>query len=168
MKSYFLESVAHFIDIQLDWPNIDGGVVKAGTPISLAGRVANDETAIGLLADDAIFVNAANANPAASVLVEGVVAIDGAETDSGLTFSDAAIKSLKDITFIDSSGAVVSVGGEGLPDPSELEDGTIAIVQDGAWVTAGELETWTFTVDDVEVNKLVVVIPVVEDSGEVE
>lgn len=132
MKPYIMASVAHFIDIQLDWPNIDGGVVKAGTPISLAGRVANDDKAVGILADDAIFVNAANVNRPSAVLIEGVVAIDGAEADSGLTFSDAAIGAMKDITFVDENGAVITPAE--LPEVSAEDDDKVLGAKNGAWI----------------------------------
>lgn len=100
MKSYIWEQTASTVEIMLDWPNIEGSVVKAGTPISQDGKVANDETAVGILVYDAVFVNSPMpVNKPSVVLIEGIVDLEGVEADCGLTISDEAKTAMKDITF---------------------------------------------------------------------
>lgn len=88
--------------VELPWT----GELKAGTPIDEDGAVANDATAIGILADDvslpfdrklaadrAYFVNA-------KVVYGGFIDKNAAEAHSGITYSDELIGALTDIHFI--------------------------------------------------------------------
>lgn len=61
-------------------------IVKAGSPISAAGVVANTSSAIGILLFDVI-----EANPQATILKKAYINTSVAETHCGLTY-DAAVK----------------------------------------------------------------------------
>lgn len=64
-------------------------LVKAGTPMTLAGKKATDMSAAnGILLWD---VDPAN-NPVGSLLVRGIVDQAKAETNSGVTYDAAALK----------------------------------------------------------------------------
>ena len=111
MKEFVWRQTARTVDIRLDWPNIETAIVKAGTPVSAAGAIANTAAAVGILASDAIYINAPNANRPVTVIVGGVVMLSTVEASSGLTLTDAAKAAMKDITFI---------GADGSPDVPKL------------------------------------------------
>lgn len=130
MKDYIWEQTARVADIQLDWPNIEGLVVKAGTPVSMKGRVANDGTAIGILLDDAIFVNSPVVrNDPVPVLVGGVCELAGAEAESGITLEAEAINAMKDITFLSEDGGSTSPVFQPAENLADSEATTIAVLK---------------------------------------
>lgn len=118
------------------------GNLKAGTPVDESGAVANDATAIGILAEDvslpfgrkiaadrSYFVNA-------KVVKGGFIDKARAEENCGITYADSLIEALTDIHFVDAfdpefpgSGG----SGSGLPDPSTLSDGTAMVAVNGEW-----------------------------------
>lgn len=74
----------------------DQTVIKAGTPISAEGKVANDETAIGILLDDC---HACLGARRGLVVISGRVKQDVAANHSGVTISDEAKSAMINITF---------------------------------------------------------------------
>ena len=80
------------VAITLDFTSVvttdaDGNkIVKAGSPISAAGVVANTSSAIGILLFDVI-----EKNPQATILKKAYINTAVAETHCGLTY-DAAVK----------------------------------------------------------------------------
>lgn len=79
------------IPITLDFTDVVAGddgkkVVKAGSPISAAGVVANTSSAIGILLYDV-----AEDNPQATILKKAYIDTAKAQTNCGLTY-DAAVK----------------------------------------------------------------------------
>lgn len=76
------------VGITLDFTSVettdaDGNkVVKAGSPISAAGVVANTSSAIGILLYDVI-----EKNPQATILKKAYIDLTKAETNCGLTIS---------------------------------------------------------------------------------
>lgn len=71
------------------------GVVKAGSPISAEGAIANSADAVGILLND---VYAENPN---GTLIKGFAEINktNAEKNAGITIADACISALGNIVF---------------------------------------------------------------------
>lgn len=80
------------VAITLDFTSVEttdangNKVVKAGSPISAAGVVANTSSAIGILLFDVI-----ETNPQATILKKAYIDTAKAQTNCGLTY-DAAVK----------------------------------------------------------------------------
>lgn len=79
------------VAITLDFTDVVAGddgkkVVKAGSPISAAGVVANTSSAIGILLYDVV-----EDNPQATILKKAYIDTAKAQTNCGLTY-DAAVK----------------------------------------------------------------------------
>lgn len=87
-------------------------VIKAGTPISADGKVANDETAIGILLQDC---HACLGTCRGLVVISGRIKQDVAKDYSGVTISDEAKAALINITFT-GDGARAGGGGGGKED----------------------------------------------------
>lgn len=87
-------------------------VIKAGTPISADGKVANDETAIGILLQDC---HACLGTRRGLVVISGRIKQDVAKDHSGVTISDEAKAALINITFT-GDGARAGGGGGGKED----------------------------------------------------
>lgn len=84
-----------FSEITLDFTGVTGGVVKAGSPISAAGVVANTAEAIGILYTD---VYEENPN---GTLVKAFACVNEANCNknSGLTLASEAKTALSLIVF---------------------------------------------------------------------
>ena len=84
-----------FSEITLDFTSVSGGVVKAGSPISADGVVANTAEAIGILYTD---VNEDNPN---GTIIKAFACVNEANcnANSGLTLADEAKSALSLIVF---------------------------------------------------------------------
>lgn len=84
-----------FEEIELDFSAVQGGVVKAGTPISAKGVAANTADAIGILYTD---VYEENPN---GTIIRAFACVNEANcsANSGLTLSEAAKGALPLIVF---------------------------------------------------------------------
>lgn len=84
-----------FSEITLDFTGVTGGVVKAGSPISAAGVVANTADAVGILYTD---VSEVNPN---GTIIKAFACINEANcnANSGLTLADEAKTALSLIVF---------------------------------------------------------------------
>lgn len=95
----------------------DQTVIKAGTPISADGKVANDETAIGVLLNDC---HACLGARRGLVVISGRVKQDVAADHSGVTISDEAKSAMINLTF---TGDGARGGGGEIPTKtSQLEN----------------------------------------------
>lgn len=119
-------SITKSINIRLDWANITGTVLKAGTPISLTGVVANTADAVGILSQDV-----SKSDAVVAVVTEGTIDLGEIAASYG-ELDDAAISAMHGITFIDDGEPVAPSGGNGLPDYSEASDGDVLSIEDGA------------------------------------
>ena len=119
-------SITKSINIRLDWANITGTVLKAGTPISLTGVVANTADAVGILSQDV-----SKSDAVVAVVTEGTIDLGEIAASYG-ELDDAAISAMHGITFIDDGEPVAPSGGGGLPDYSEASDGDVLSIEDGA------------------------------------
>lgn len=92
--SILWENKPKYMETAVTWG--DAQEIAAGTPVDAAGAVANDETAIGILAET---INRPWSGKM-KVIVAGFVDIDAAEESSGLTISAAAKKAMHGIKFV--------------------------------------------------------------------
>lgn len=92
--------------VQLDMSG--GSCIKAGTPISADGKVANDETAIGILLNDC---HSCLGNARGLVVIGGRIKQDVAKNHSGITISDKAKAAMINVTF---TGDGARAGGGGV------------------------------------------------------
>lgn len=82
------------IAITLDFTNVATGVVKAGSPISAAGVVANTGSAIGILLHDVDV-----ARPQGTILKKAYINTAVAQAHSGVTIDSAVKAALPMIVF---------------------------------------------------------------------
>lgn len=71
------------------------GVCLAGTPISEAGAIANDGTAVGILLKDVY-----GTRPQATVVYQGAIREAVAEAHCKLTYADTMKAALKNVVFM--------------------------------------------------------------------
>ena len=74
--------------------------LKAGTPVSAAGAVANTGYAIGLIAQDHTTIDGATAE----IYVGGVVATAEVNASAGITLEKSAKQAMDGINFLDANG----------------------------------------------------------------
>ena len=82
------------IAITLDFTDVVGDVVKAGTPISAAGVAANTSSAVGILLHDVY-----KERPQGTILKKAYIDLAKAEANSGLTIAAAVKSALPMIVF---------------------------------------------------------------------
>lgn len=100
--------------LQLDYTGVTDGVIKGGSPINAAGRVANDATAIGILRRDCY----EGYHQRGQVIIDGYVRQDIAQENSGIALADAAMAAMAKVLFVDASGVPhPSSGGGYVPKP---------------------------------------------------
>ena len=100
--------------VQLDMSG--GSCIKAGTPISADGKVANDETAIGILLNDC---HSCLGNARGLVVIGGRIKQDVAKNHSGITISDKAKAAMINVTFT-GDGVRAGGGGGGAAEPETI------------------------------------------------
>jgi hypothetical protein len=98
-------------EVKIDWDAITEDIIKAGTPISKEGKIANDGSCYGVLMDDL----QRKRNKAGRVIISGCVDFAQAEAHSGIALSAAAKAAMPDVW---SQG-----GGSGPIDPKRLPEG---------------------------------------------
>lgn len=81
--------------ITLNFTGIDGGVVKAGTPISAAGVSANTADAVGVLLCD-VFAE----RPIGTIVIHGFIDTAKAQANSGVTIEAAVKTALPMVAFL--------------------------------------------------------------------
>ena len=75
-----------WVQVDIDWPNIGDTVIKAGTPMSQDGKIANDGNAYGVLMGDV----ERKRNRMAQLLVAGFMDFAAAEEHSGVQLTAEA------------------------------------------------------------------------------
>lgn len=115
-------------EVLIDWQSIGSREIKAGTPMSLAGVIANNSDAVGLVLET---VNRPWSSRA-RLIVAGFVDLDAAKSSSSYTLTAEAIAAMPGITFVDDGTVVVPSGG-GLPDPTPYSDGTVLVKAGNEW-----------------------------------
>ena len=84
----------HFVGKTIVVDVSGGSTIKAGSPLSAAGVVANDATAVGILLDD-VPVD----NPNGTIVIHGFIDTAKAQAHSGVTVATTAKTALPQITF---------------------------------------------------------------------
>lgn len=79
----------------LNFADVTGGVVKAGTPMAATGVAANDATAIGVLLSD-VYAQ----RPIGTVVIHGFIDSKKAQTHSGVTVAATAKTALPLVAFL--------------------------------------------------------------------
>lgn len=70
-------------------------VMRAGSPISLKGKLANDNTALGILLDDVT-----RDHPMGEIVILGFVDYEIAQNASGITLTPEAKSAMKNVVFV--------------------------------------------------------------------
>ena len=82
------------VPVTVDFTDVEGDVVKAGTPLTRAGVIANDATAEGILLKDAY-----KGDVPGALVTDGHIKTAVAQAHSGVTVTAAAKTALKNIIF---------------------------------------------------------------------
>lgn len=107
--------------VKPDWASISGDL-KAGTPLSIGGKVSNDDGAFGLVQEDT-----AHGAEYVKVVYAGVADLSGASKSCGSAISDDAVQAMNGLTFI-YGGKIYNVVPSGLPDSSEASQGDVLTI----------------------------------------
>lgn len=107
--------------VKPDWASISGDL-KAGTPLSIGGKAANDDAAFGLVQEDT-----AHGAEYVKVVYAGVADLAGASKSCGSAVSDDAVQAMNGLTFI-YGGKIYNVVPSGLPDSSEASQGDVLTI----------------------------------------
>ena len=91
-------------EVKIDWDAINENIIKAGTPMSRDGLIANDGSCYGILMGDVL----RKRNKRAQLMVSGCVDFAAAEAHSGIAMSDEAKAALPDVWDHGGSGGVSS------------------------------------------------------------
>ena len=107
---------------QFRWTDQSVQVLKAGTPLDANGAIANDATAVGIVAYDvppsgrsmwSVVTNDGSYYADVELITSGYIDEAAAESSCGLEYTDALKGKLADIHFIE--GEIGSGGGGGQP-----------------------------------------------------
>lgn len=82
--------------VTLDTESFSNGVCKAGTPVSADGKIANDNTAYGILLHDVY-----QERPQGTAVYYGTIKKKVAEEHSGLTYDGDMMAALKNVVFME-------------------------------------------------------------------
>lgn len=124
----------HYKPVAIRWDTVSLPL-RAGTPISAAGLVANDGTALGLVPQT---VTVRPVLPELQLLTAGEVKLGEAEQASGLTLSAAARRAMAGIRFVDSRGGAVELPVYELPDATPTQAGIVKQAANVAAVTPAD------------------------------
>lgn len=117
-----------YIDQYINWPNVTGTFLKAGTPIAENGTVANNDAALGILAND---VSKSDELQLCQLIIAGQLSLDAVESSFGSKLTTACKDALDNITFVQSNGKPYAPVE--LPAVTAADNGKILKVVDGAW-----------------------------------
>ena len=126
--------------------NMGNGVywLKAGTPLSAEGAVANTSDAVYVVAEDFYFYeNKPNQAKLVKVIVQGYVDLAEAEARSGLTYTEDALSALETagVVMVDGKLAASGGGGGGLPPYTNDDLGKSLKLADSGETTTGTVTT---------------------------
>ncbi len=124
----------HYKPVAIRWDTVSLPL-RAGTPISAAGLVANDGTALGLVPQT---VTVRPVLPELQLLTAGEVKLGEAEQASGLTLSAAARRAMTGIRFVDSRGGTVDLPVFELPSATTTKAGIVKQAANVAAVTPAD------------------------------
>lgn len=113
----------------INWPNVTGTFLRAGTPIAENGTVANNDAALGILAND---VSKSDELQLCQLIIAGQLSLEAVESSFGKKLTTSCKDALDDITFVQSNGKPYPPAAE-LPAVTADDDGKILKVVNGVW-----------------------------------
>ena len=117
-----------YIDQYINWPNVTGTFLKAGTPIAENGTVANNDAALGILAND---VSKSDELQLCQLIIAGQLSLEAVESSFGSKLTTACKDALDNITFVQGNGKPYAPIE--LPSVTAADNGKILKVVNGAW-----------------------------------
>lgn len=127
-KIIYKNTKPKYMDQYINWPNVTGTFLKAGTPIAENGTVANNDAALGILAND---VSKSDELQLCQLIIAGQLSLEAVESSFGSKLTTACKDALDNITFVQSNGKPYAPVE--LPAVTAADDGKILKVVNGAW-----------------------------------
>lgn len=127
-KIIYKNTKPKYMDQYINWPNVTGTFLKAGTPIAENGTVANNDAALGILAND---VSKSDELQLCQLIIAGQLSLDAVESSFGSKLTTACKDALDNITFVQSNGKPYAPIE--LPAVTAADNGKILKVVNGAW-----------------------------------
>ena len=127
-KIVYKNTKPKYIDQYINWPNVTGTFLKAGTPIAENGTVANNDAALGILAND---VSKSDELQLCQLIIAGQLSLDAVESSFGSKLTTACKDALDNITFV--QGNSKPYAPIELPAVTAADNGKILKVVNGAW-----------------------------------
>lgn len=127
-KIIYKNTKPKYMDQYINWPNVTGTFLKAGTPIAENGTVANNDAALGILAND---VSKSDELQLCQLIIAGQLSLEAVESSFGSKLTTACKDALDNITFVQSNGKPYAPVE--LPAVTAADNGKILKVVNGAW-----------------------------------
>lgn len=127
-KIIYKNTKPKYMDQYINWPNVTGTFLKAGTPIAENGTVANNDAALGILAND---VSKSDELQLCQLIIAGQLSLEAVESSFGSKLTTACKDALDNITFVQSNGKPYAPIE--LPAVTAADNGKILKVVNGAW-----------------------------------
>ena len=127
-KIVYKNTKPKYMDQYINWPNVTGTFLKAGTPIAENGTVANNDAALGILAND---VSKSDELQLCQLIIAGQLSLDAVESSFGSKLTTACKDALDNITFVQGNGKPYALIE--LPAVTAADNGKILKVVNGAW-----------------------------------
>lgn len=127
-KIVYKNTKPKYMDQYINWPNVTGTFLKAGTPIAENGTVANNDAALGILAND---VSKSDELQLCQLIIAGQLSLEAVESSFGSKLTTACKDALDNITFVQSNGKPYAPIE--LPAVTAADNGKILKVVNGAW-----------------------------------
>lgn len=127
-KIVYKNTKPKYMDQYINWPNVTGTFLKAGTPIAENGTVANNDAALGILAND---VSKSDELQLCQLIIAGQLSLDAVESSFGSKLTTACKDALDNITFVQGNGKPYAPIE--LPVVTAADNGKILKVVNGAW-----------------------------------
>lgn len=127
-KIVYKNTKPKYMDQYINWPNVTGTFLKAGTPIAENGTVANNDAALGILAND---VSKSDELQLCQLIIAGQLSLDAVESSFGSKLTTACKDALDNITFVPGNGKPYAPIE--LPAVTAADNGKILKVVNGAW-----------------------------------
>ena len=127
-KIVYKNTKPKYMDQYINWPNVTGTFLKAGTPIAENGTVANNDAALGILAND---VSKSDELQLCQLIIAGQLSLDAVESSFGSKLTTACKDALDNITIVQGNGKPYAPIE--LPAVTAADNGKILKVVNGAW-----------------------------------
>ena len=133
-KIVYKNTKPKYMDQYINWPNVTGTFLKAGTPIAENGTVANNDAALGILAND---VSKSDELQLCQLIIAGQLSLDAVESSFGSNLTAACKDALDNTTSVQGNGKPYAPIG--LPAVTAADNGKILKVVNCAWAAVSPL-----------------------------